>query len=271
MKKITANHLNIAYQDEGRGDVIVLLHGFCGSSQYWKHITPVLSRTHRVIVPDLRGHGETEEAPGSSTMEAMAEDLKHLLDQLKIPSIVLFGHSLGGYVTLAFAEKYPQMLSAYSLIHSTARPDDTAGKENRLKAIQSIKEEGIKPFVDTLIPKLLAPDHVSSMPDVLDEAKQIGYPTQPKGAIHALEGMRERKDRNHVLRNSTVPVLLTAGEQDQVIPVAKTFSVEAPHLIQARIKNAGHLSMLETPDQLIAIMERFLRDSSPGIKPPSVD
>jgi 3-oxoadipate enol-lactonase len=271
MKNITVNNLNIAYEDEGKGDIVVLLHGFCGRSQYWKHITPKLSPNHRVIVPDLRGHGQTEAAPGSSTMELMAEDLKQLLDELEISNIVLFGHSLGGYVALAFAEKYPQMLSAFSLIHSTARPDDTAAKENRLKAVQSIKEEGINPFIDTLIPKLFAPDHVNSMPDLITEAKQIGYQTASDGAIHALEGMRERKDRNHVLRNSTVPVLLTAGEQDQVIPVEKTFSVEGPHLTQARIQNAGHMSMFEAPDQLLAVMERFLRDNSPGIKPPAVD
>lgn len=260
MQTIQLKDIEMSYEDQGSGTTIVLLHGFCGSSAYWKNIIPVLSQHYRVIAPDLRGHGGSEVPSDTYSMERMADDVKHLLDELKLSDVVMFGHSLGGYVTLAFAEKYAQLLSGFSLIHSTARPDDTAGKEGRLKAIQSIKDNGIKSFIDSLIPKLFAPAHIESMRESVDYAKAIGYPMKPEGAIHTLEGMRKRLDRNHVLRNSQAPILLIAGEEDQIIPISKVFSVKGSHITPTKLSDAGHMSMLEAPKELTAIMETFLRD-----------
>jgi 3-oxoadipate enol-lactonase len=259
MHTIQLKEIEMSYEDQGNGETIVLLHGFCGSSAYWKNVIPVLSQNYRVITPDLRGHGRSEVPLDTYSMEQMADDVKHLLDELQVSDAVMFGHSLGGYVTLAFAEKYPEVLTGFSLIHSTARPDDTAGKEGRLKAIGSIEDDGIKPFIDSLIPKLFAPDPIESMLEAVEYTKQIGYQTKPEGAIHTLEGMRERLDRNHVLRTSKVPILLVAGEKDQIIPVSKTFSVEGSHITPMKLKDVGHMSMLEAPKELTAIMENFLQ------------
>lgn len=257
MKKVEINGINLAYEDRGSGDAVVLLHGFCGSSQYWKHVSPVLSENYRVIVPDLRGHGESDATESTYTMEMMADDIKLLLDKLSITKAILFGHSLGGYITLSFAEKYPQLLSGFSLIHSTARPDDTKGKENRITAIEEVKENGIQSFIEALIPKLFAPAHVESMPAVIEEVMQIGLQTKPAGVIHTLEGMKDRLDRNHVLRTSSVPVLLVAGEEDQLIPAEKTFSVEAIHITPVKLKSVGHMSMVEAPEDIIKVMKSF--------------
>lgn len=262
MNKQMINGIEIAYEDLNREhkETIVLLHGFCGSSAYWKSVNPFLSEKYRILQPDFRGHGGSGMASEEVySMELLADDLKHLLDHLELTEIVLFGHSLGGYVTLAFAEKYPEYLKGFSLIHSTARPDDTEGKEKRLLAIEAIRENGLPPFIDSLVPKLFAPKHAESMPEAIAYSKLIGLQTKPEAAIATLKGMRKRPDRNPVLRKSDVPILLVAGADDQIIPVSKTFSIEGKHITPIKLSHSGHMSMLEAPEQLSTVMETFMQ------------
>jgi 3-oxoadipate enol-lactonase len=253
----TRNGVTLAYRDEGTGSPLVLIHGFCGSSAYWHKVMSELAKQYRVIAPDLRGHGGSAVPDETYTMERMADDLAQLLEELAIPRAAMLGHSLGGYVTLAFAEKYPDKLAGFGLVHSTAFPDDEKGRENRQKGMDSIRQHGIEPFIKALVPKLFAPEHLERMPDEVRLAKTIGLATDPAGAVHTLQGMKERPDRNHVLKNTGLPVLLVAGERDQIIPPERTFSVEAPHVTRELIRNAGHMGMLETPDELIDVILRF--------------
>lgn len=175
------NGVKLAYEDVGEKEPIVLLHGFCGSSQYWKKVIPLLSASHRVIAPDLRGHGASSAPDETYTMERFAEDLALFVDALGLSGIHLFGHSLGGYVTLAFAQKHADKLASYGLIHSTGFPDDEAAKANRDKGARSIAENGLEPFIKVLVPKLFAPSHVASMPGEVQLAKEIGLSTDPAG------------------------------------------------------------------------------------------
>jgi 3-oxoadipate enol-lactonase len=255
------NGVKLAYEDVGEKEPIVLLHGFCGSSQYWKKVIPLLSASHRVIAPDLRGHGASSAPDETYTMERFAEDLALFVDALGLSGIHLFGHSLGGYVTLAFAQKHADKLASYGLIHSTGFPDDEAAKANRDKGARSIAENGLEPFIKALVPKLFAPSHVASMPGEVQLAKEIGLSTDPAGARHTLAGMRDRPDRRHVLEATGKPVLLVAGEQDQIIPPAKTFTADGPLVTQVLIRGAGHMGMLETPEELAANIARFLSEN----------
>lgn len=247
----------IFYTEQGEGQAIVLLHGFCGSSDYWTSVAPELARHYRVITPDLRGHGQSHIVNPSFRIEDMAQDVVQLLDELQVEQAIVFGHSLGGYITLALAEQDAGRLQGFSLVHSTANPDAEVAKENRLKAVQTIQEQGIVPFVDGLIPKLFAPDHVQSMPDLVERCKQIGYRTSTEGAVGASLAMRERPDRNHVLASTQLPVLLVAGEADQIVPPDKLFTVSGPHIQQAVLSSAGHMGMMETPDAFIEVIHRF--------------
>jgi 3-oxoadipate enol-lactonase len=249
---------DLYYEDQGSGRPIVLLHGFCGSSSYFESVMEPLSRTWRVIAPDWRGHGKSGAPDGVYTMEALAGDLAVLLDRLEVDKAVVFGHSLGGYAAIAFAEAYGEKVKALGLIHSTSQPDTEEGKEKRLKGIQSIKERGIRPFVDGLIPNLFAPAHVEKMKKAIEEVKQIGYAASPEGAAATLEGMRIRPDRSSVLASASFPVLLVAGTEDRVISPEKTFSVRGEHVKRAKIDNAAHMSMYESPDRLLRILQSFL-------------
>lgn len=262
MKRVELkNGVKVAYQDAGSKEPLVLLHGFCGSSHYWQKVIPQLAESFRVIAPDLRGHGESSAPDGVYTMEQLAEDLALLVEELGLSRIHLFGHSLGGYATLAFAEKHADKLAGYGLIHSTPFPDDEAAKSNRDKGAQSITENGMEPFVKALVPKLFAPAHVSTMPEEIRLAKEIGLSTDPTGAKQTLKGMRDRVDRQHVLEQTRLPVLLVAGEEDQIIPAAKTFVVDGPLVRQVLLPGAGHMGMLEAPEDLVAAIVRFLSEN----------
>lgn len=248
----------IYYEVQGAGKPIVLLHGFCGSMAYWTPIISELSRDYQVITVDLRGHGQSDVIHDSFQMEDMAADIIQVLDDMKLEQAYVFGHSLGGYITLALAEQHPERLLGFSLVHSTANPDAEAAKENRLKAVETIQHVGIEYFVNELIPKLFAPEHLETMPGCVERAKQIGYATLPAGAIGASLAMRARPDRNHVLASASLPILLIAGAQDQVVPKEKTFTVQADHIQEALIPGAGHMSMMEAPAALIAHIRAFV-------------
>ncbi len=255
-KKITVQDSSIAYIDEGEGKPIVLLHGFCGSSSYWEHVIPALAEHCRVIAPDLPGHGQSDPLKVSSTIENIADQVKNLLDQLNLPEVTMFGHSLGGYISLAFAEKYGGQLNGYSLIHSTALPDSDEAKKGRLANIEKVNRSGIYSLIDGLVPKLFSPENQDE--NYVGTAMEIGYSTSAEGAIDALNAMKDRPGRNRVLEASTVPILLIAGEQDQIIPSEKTFSVSKANIKHSLIKDSGHMSMYENPMDLISEIQGFL-------------
>ena len=259
LHQIELSNLSLSYQDLGDGEVVVLLHGSCGSHAYWDEVMPVLSKRNRVIVPDLPGHGDSTFPKGNYQLEYMADTLKELLDKLGIEKVTLFGHSLGGYITLAFAEKYEERLLGFSLIHSTAHADSEEAKDGRVASIEKVQKEGITEFIDGLIPKLFAEENLETNAADVQKAKEIGYGTSEEGAIGMLKAMKERPDRNHVLKNSRLPALLIAGEKDQVIPPEKTFSVRKDTISQALIKGAGHMSMMEKPEALISEIQHFLK------------
>ncbi|EKN65447.1 hypothetical protein BABA_19951 [Neobacillus bataviensis LMG 21833] len=255
-KSVKLSDTKIGYVDQGEGEVIVLLHGFCGSSRYWENVIPELSKSYRVIAPDLPGHGESSIGNEGSSIEDYADIIKGILELLNVQKVTMFGHSLGGYITLAFAEKYSNHLNGFALVHSTAFPDSEEAKKGRVANVEKVNNEGIKVLIDGLVPKLFSPENVQQ--DYVSAAKEIGYLTSPEGAISALSAMKNRTDRNHVLKTTSLPVLLIAGEQDQIIPAEKTFSVSRDNIQQEIVRNSGHMSMYENHQDLITVMKEYL-------------
>ncbi|MGG6313949.1 alpha/beta fold hydrolase [Paenibacillus macerans] len=262
MDKITVNGSTIAYEQQGQGETVVLLHGFCGSSAYWEKVQPLLADQYQVIAPDLRGHGGSHAPLGAYSIEQMADDVAGLLEALGIAKYTLLGHSMGGYVALSLAQRYASRLNAYGLIHSTGFPDSDEAKEKRVQAVSLIRSEGITKFVDGLVPGLFSPDTVDKLQSEVDRVKEIGYRTPPQGAAGAALAMRERADRRDVMDDPVLPLLLVAGENDAVVPMARLFTAEGPHVTKAVIKGAGHMSMYEAPEQLYAVLSDFLRGVS---------
>ncbi|QMV41047.1 alpha/beta fold hydrolase [Cohnella cholangitidis] len=250
---------SIAYVEEGQGEPIVVLHGYCGSHRYWDEVRPLLAAHGRVIAPDLRGHGASSAGEGVYSMERLAEDLAGLLDELNLPQANLFGHSLGGYVALAFAEKYPERILTLGLVHSTSFPDAEQAKENRLKAVEAIRTGGINAFVEGLVPKLFTAEHRASRSEQLKRAIEIGYGTSAEGAIGCALGMRERPERIDVLKSLEVPILLLAGELDEVIPPDKRFPVTSGNVTAHTLKEVAHMGMMEEPQAFAEAIVNFLK------------
>ncbi|MGM0883128.1 MAG: alpha/beta fold hydrolase [Bacillota bacterium] len=270
-QRIHVNGIDLVYEECGssNSNVIVLLHGFCGSSLYWHKLCPMLSGQYRVIIPDLRGHGESSVPEGIYTMERMADDIAQLLEALRIEKVVMFGHSLGGYVTAAFAEQYPDKLTGFALIHSTVLPDSAAMKEKRIKDIAAIREKGITPFVCGIIPNLFTEEKRSEMLEEVVQMILIGQQMNPDAAIRTLEGMLQRPDRSHVLTEAKFPVLLVAGAEDADITPDLAFSVtilnapettyKFPHILETTFEGVAHMSLVEVSDQLARVMATYLQ------------
>ncbi|MBS8264130.1 alpha/beta fold hydrolase [Mesobacillus boroniphilus] len=257
-KKVRAGSTELSYYDEGKGNRIVLIHGFAGSKQYWGKIIPQLADEHRVIALDLPGHGASGLEKDKNSIEDMAETVKELLDQLELDQVTMFGHSLGGYITLAFAELYPQYLNGFSLVHSTANQDSEEAKEARETNAKKIQEEGAGPFIEGLSRKLFSPDNTEVNAKEIEETVKIGMTTKVEGLVSALVAMKNRPDRNQVLVETALPVLLIAGEHDQIIPAEKTFTVTKSNIEKKTIKDAGHMSMYEQTEELVTVMKDFL-------------
>lgn len=257
-QKIKAADTEISFYDEGNGKPIVLIHGFAGGKEYWDKVLPDLAKENRVIALDLPGHGGSGMGKESYSIEDMADVIKDFLDHLGLKKVTMFGHSLGGYITLAFAELYPQYLNGFSLIHSTGNPDTDEAKKGRDTNSKKILEEGPGSFIDGLSKKLFSPDNLDLNMDEIAETVNIGLKTSVKGLVSALTAMKNRPDRNYVLEETGLPVLLVAGELDQIVPPEKTFTVDRQNIQKNIIRNSGHMSMFEQPQDLVRAMNVFL-------------
>ena len=243
---------------------VVLLHGFCGSSAYWEETLPHLADAGLFIVPDLRGHGLSGAPEGEMyAMEDFADDLARLLDGLGEREAVVLGHSLGGYVTLAFAERYPDRLRGFGLIHSTALPDTEEAKAGRDRTAARLLREGAAPFASELAPKLFSKENRARMPDKVARTASIGCGTSPAGAARTALGMKARPDRSDLLRQSRVPVLLVAGEGDEIVAPQRTFlDFERPGARKVLLPGCGHMSMLEAPAKLAEAIAGFAEEAA---------
>ncbi|SES29982.1 alpha/beta fold hydrolase [Psychrobacillus sp. OK032] len=254
---IQVNQADVAYKEEGNGEPILLIHGFCGSSDYWSGVIQELAQTYRVIALDLPGHGDSAVQEDVNEIEHYATFIKDFLDELKIDQVTMFGHSLGGYITLAFAEKYSNRLKGFSLIHSTGFPDSEEAKKGREISANNIDTEGMEAFIEGLVPKLFSSNHLESHSKEITEVKKIGFSTSLAGAKNALIAMKNRTDRREIIEITDLPVLLIAGEEDQLIPPDKVFTANGKHLKQVLINDVGHMSMYEAPKELIRAIIDF--------------
>lgn len=261
-KTVTYNGQQIVYQDRGNGYPVMLVHGFGEEAGIWDEIAAALEIQYRLIIPDLPGSGESE-LTGDMSIEGMAESLFSILRTEKIDHCCIIGHSMGGYITLAFAEKYPDLLDGFGLFHSTAYADTTEKKDIRQKGIAFIREHGAFAFLKTATPNLFAPLTREKNPALIE--KQItGLQRFTAAAlIEYYEAMIRRPDRTGVLKNAQVPVLFIIGAYDQAVSPADSLAQShLPDLSYIHLlKHAGHMGMLEETTECIRILESFLQDT----------
>ncbi|HBX52116.1 MAG TPA: alpha/beta hydrolase [Bacteroidales bacterium] len=236
----------IHFTEKGEGQSLVLLHGFTESLEIWNDFSEFLSKYFRVVCIDLPGHGKSSLIAEIHTMEIMAESVKEVLDFLKIDSCVMIGHSMGGYVTLAFADQNPGLLKGFGLFHSSAAADTDEGTKNRERAIDIIKQNHLN-YLASFIPDLFAEENKKIFEQEIEYLVKTAKNMSIEGVVAAQEGMKLRTDKYHVLKNTEVPVLIIAGQKDSRIPFAKVMEqvVLPKEAYLQSLRDAAHMGYLE--------------------------
>ena len=253
------NNSVLQYSIGGQGNTVILLHGFAEDSSIWEDFAKQLSSQYNVIVPDIPGSGKTILLPGSQIgLEDYAECIHFILAKENIEKCCMIGHSLGGYITLAFAEKYPDMLEGIGLFHSSAYADDEQKKETRKKAIQFIKEKGSNSFLKTSIPGLFA-DEIKSKA-AIEHLIEHGKQFLPEALIQYYQAMINRPDRTSILKRTSTPVLFIMGQHDKAVPFEH--SLQQSYLpIESHIyilRHSAHMGMLEENEKSFNSLAHFL-------------
>ena len=261
MTLIRIDDIQIAYTDTGIGRPVVLIHGYPFNRSLWDEQVNALTNSYRVIVPDLRGFGDSDASAETSTMNRMAQDVARLLDHLEISQAVIGGLSMGGYVALAFYKQFPSRVRALVLADTRAQADTEEGKQARAQQAEKALAEGMGGIADAMLPKLLTPDTVSKRPEVVKRVRDMMLKTKPDGAAAALHGMAERDDQTQLLSQITVPTLILVGSEDPITPVADSekmnHGVAGSRLVV--LEKASHVSNIEQAEQFNKELERFLR------------
>lgn len=258
MKYLNFKNSTLAYSDEGEGPVIVLLHGFLENSKMWHKIVPALLREYRVICVDLLGHGETESIGYVHTMEDMADAVHYILHFLQLKKVVLIGHSMGGYVALAFAELYPEIMAGLVLMNSTAKEDSVERKANRDRAILAVKQN-YKNAISMSVANLFSEANREKLRKEIEWAKNEALQTSLQGIIAAQEGMKARKDREALLHTTLFPKMLLLGKKDPVLNYEENkLQVENTNVALVTF-NDGHMSHFENAQELEEEVLSFLK------------
>lgn len=250
----------VRYADVGKGRVVVLLHGFLESLEVWfgNGFAQSLAKNYRVIAIDLPGHGKSECIGYVHRMERMAQVVKCVMDELGLRRYTVVGHSMGGYVALAFAEKYPENVCGLCLFHSTSYADGEAKKIERERAIRLVKKSPTK-YTNALIGNLFALANVRYMREEINWLKRMAAKTKLQGIVACLEGMKVRKNRENVLRYAKFPVLIIAGKRDNVIPFE--ISEAQSHLAEdsrfLALDKTGHMGFLEAKEKSLRKLKAF--------------
>jgi pimeloyl-ACP methyl ester carboxylesterase len=250
----------LSFSDRGAGSALVFLHGFCEDARIWDDFAAPFREKYRVIGIDLPGFGRSAAAPGIS-IAGMAEAVKGTLDEVSVSEMTLIGHSMGGYVALEYARRWPETLRALGLFHSHPYADSEEKKEARLKSADFVRRHGSLPFVAQLIPSLFAPDFARKNQGIVQELVQRAATYDPEGIATALEAMRNRSDLSAILQNAIFPVLFLIGAEDQAIPaeLSKRQTTLPPVASIHYLPGVGHMGMLEAPEVTQGIFRNFLK------------
>ncbi|WP_027138276.1 alpha/beta fold hydrolase [Gaetbulibacter saemankumensis] len=254
---ITYKGAHVFFTDTGTGDTLVFLHGFLENHLMWQHVVPALSKKHRVICIDLPGHGQTECFGYIHSMELMAEVVEVVLLHLKIENATFFGHSMGGYVALAYAEKNTNKVKGLGLLNSTALPDTEEKRINRDRGIVAVKQNH-KTFIRIAINNLFNPANSKKFEKDIKAITTRALQTPLQGIIAALEGMKIRSNREHIFQNGNFKKMMIASKNDPALDFntlvnqtkySDVYFVEFPD---------GHMSYIENERLFLRIIVHFI-------------
>lgn len=250
----------LSFTDQGEGSTLVLLHGFPESKAIWEWFSTELAKSYRVICLDLPGFGDNQPLDRPMTITDLAEMVQVQLTSMGIDQCVMIGHSLGGYVALAFAEKYPNKIVGLGLFHSTAMSDSLEKKQGRNRSIDFIERYGVPEFVNEFVKPLFYEPRREEFREATKMIAEIGKKTAKSTIIEVIKAMRDRKDRCKVLEKATYPVMFIAGKND----AALQFTVNTPQFWLPQdatlhvLSETGHMGMFERPQETLLFVRQFM-------------
>ena len=259
-KRIQFKGQSIEYEIKGTGSPVLLLHGFTEDRQIWKPLLHGLEEKYRWILPDLPGSGASAFNGQLTRITDFADVLYAIQEAEKIPELVLIGHSMGGYISMAFAEKYPEKIRALGLFHSSSYPDTPEKKESRDKNIRFIQNNGALPFIEQSIPGLYSDHFKAENPAEIRRQVERYANFKPDSLVLYLEAMKQRPATTGTLKTITKPVLFIMGEQDKAVPLKD--ALEQCHLPGISyihiLAHTAHMGMIENTSLCNSIVDQFL-------------
>ena len=260
MPQITSGDADIFYEVLGSGPPVVLLHPFPANHNLWKPAAQALITRYRVILPDLRGHGESDVGDGPATMKKHAADIARVLDHEEVRRAAFVGVSIGGYVLFEFWRKYGERVDALVLCNTKAQADTPEARAVRLQAATFVLDRGTELFFGSMIPKLMGKTTRDTRPDLVEGALRMMRSMSPEDVAMVQRGMAERQDSMETLKTINVPTLLMTGDEDILTGIAEA-ELMRQNLSGSEINviaKAGHYSPWEQPEEVGKLLRQFL-------------
>ena len=260
MERLPSGDAEIVYEAWGTGPPVVLLHPFPGNREFWKPLAPAFESRYQLIVPDLRGHGDSDAGEGPATMEKHARDLERLLDAIGIGKATFVGVSIGGYIFFEFWRRFHNRVNALALCDTKPQADTAEARSNRLKVAADVLEKGTAPFIESVIPKLIGHSTLMARPDLVDGARGMMQKMTPRGINAVQRGMAERPDSVADLKTINAPTLIAIGEED-LLSTPADGELMRQHIAGSQFKlipKAGHWSAWEQPEAVGRVLRQFL-------------
>ena len=259
MPTLRSSDAQLFYEIIGSGPDVILLHPFPLNHNFWNGVVPHLSSRYRVILPDLRGHGDSELGEGEATMEKMAADLAKLCREEGIAKAYFAGVSIGGYVLFEFWRRYRDHVAALVLANTRAAAETPESRATRLGVAEKVLREGTAGFIEEMLPKLLSPVTVSNRPDIVEAARRMMQKMSAQDIAGVQQGMADRPDSIATLKTINVPTLVVSGADDSV-PRSEAELMRqgiAGSRLQV-IPRAGHYAALEQPEEFGRMLRGFM-------------
>ncbi|MBI1740561.1 MAG: alpha/beta fold hydrolase [Acidobacteriales bacterium] len=260
MERLRSDDAEIAYEVTGTGSPVVLLHPFPAHHEFWNPIVPALSSRYRLILPDLRGHGDSEIGEGPAFMEKHARDLARVLDAAGIGKAAFVGASIGGYILFEFWRRFRARVTALALCDTRPQADTAEARSNRLKVAADVLEQGTEPFIESMIPKLMGRTTIGTRPDLVEGARRMMRKMSPQDISHVQRGMADRPDSVADLKTINVPTLIAIGDED-ILSTPADGELMRQQIAGSQLKiipKAGHYAPWEQPEALGVVLRQFL-------------
>jgi 3-oxoadipate enol-lactonase len=260
MARLRSDDADIFYEIRGTGSPVVLLHPFPCDHEFWNPMAVALDSRYRLILPDLRGHGDSEIGEGPAFMPKHACDIARELDAAGVGKAVLVGCSIGGYILFEFWRRFRERVTALALCDTRPQPDTAEARANRLRAAAVVLEQGTEPFLDTMIPKLMGRTTLATRPDLVDGARAMMRKMSAEDVNLVQRGMAERSDSVADLKTIDVPTLIVIGEED-VLSTPADGELMRQNIAGSQLKvisKAGHYAPWEQPEAVGTVLRQFL-------------